>query len=75
MADVVMRSIEGAAGQRCVDLIRGADGWAWVECRRDPEDPHGWRRLGAPVGVFATEAAALDAAHDAVPWLGEEGAQ
>ena len=68
-----MRSVEDAGGQRCVDLIMGPTGrWAWVECRRDPEDAHGWRRIGLPDGSFADEAAALDAARAAVAWLAAE---
>ncbi|WP_284263058.1 hypothetical protein [Roseicyclus amphidinii] len=78
MAEVVMRSIEDASGQRCVDLVRGARGWAFVECRRDPEDAHGWRRMGVPAGGYGSQEAALDAgleaARVAVPWLAEEGA-
>lgn len=68
-----MRSIEDASGQRCVDLMRGTDGWAFVECRRDPEDAHGWRRLTRPVGGFRTEDGARDAALDAVGWLDRDG--
>jgi hypothetical protein len=74
MADVVMRSIEDRSGQRCVDMVRGLGGWAFVECRRDPEDAHGWRRVGVPSGGYGSEQAALDAARAAVPWLAEEGA-
>jgi hypothetical protein len=51
----VTRSLEGADGQRCVDILRGASGFGWVECRRDPEDSHGWRRLGAVRDGFASE--------------------
>lgn len=73
MADVVMVSIEDAGGQRCVDLIRREAGdWAWVECRRDPEDGHGWRRLGDPVAGFAGMDAARAAA-GVVGWIAEVG--
>jgi len=70
---VVMRSIEDLSGQRCVDLIRArADGcWAYVECRRDPEDAFGWRRLTEPVGRFDSEAAARAAAVAAIGWMRE----
>jgi len=68
-----MRSIEDASGQRCVDLIRGPDGWAFVECRRDPEDAHGWRWLTQPKGGFVSEVLALDAARRAVAWLDRDG--
>ncbi|AHM04193.1 hypothetical protein roselon_01827 [Roseibacterium elongatum DSM 19469] len=71
--DVVMRSIEDGSAQRCVDLIRlGSGGWAFVECRRDPEDDHGWRRVTAPLGGFASEGEALVAARRAVAWLAQE---
>jgi hypothetical protein len=42
---VVIRSIQDATGNRCVDIIHDPDGhFAFVECRSDPEDAHGWRR-------------------------------
>ena len=75
MAEGVMRSIEDASGQRCVDLIRGPDGWAFVECRRDPEDAHGWRRLMQPKGGFASEDMARHAARRMVAWLDGEATQ
>ncbi|WP_227284437.1 MULTISPECIES: hypothetical protein [Paracoccaceae] len=69
MKPVVMRSINDATGQRCVDIL-GTDGGAyWSECRRDPEDAHGWRRLDAPRGPYADETAAVLAARDAVGWM------
>lgn len=68
-----MQSIEDESGQRCVDLIRlRAGDWAWVECRRDPEDAHGWRRLGVPSGGFADAAAVRVAAGRDVEWLNGE---
>ena len=66
----VLRSIEDGGGARCVDIARGEAGYFWVECRRDPEDSHGWRHLGDPAGPFATEAEALATARGAVGWLG-----
>ena len=70
MKPVVMTSLEDASGDRCVDLRRLPDGsFDWVECRRDPEDSHGWRPLGAPVAGFADEHAARAAATDATGWL------
>lgn len=61
-------SLEDATGDRCVDLIE-ADDWAWVECRRDPEDAHGWRRLHPPVGGFASSDEARAAAAASVGWF------
>ena len=66
MRAVVRASLEDAGGDRCVDLIEGAS-WAWVECRRDPEDGHGWRRLHPPIDGFPDRAAAQ--ADAAVGWL------
>jgi hypothetical protein len=71
---VVRASLEDAGGDRCVDLIkRPGGGWAWVECRRDPEDGHGWRRLHPPVGGHAGRDDAERAARAAVGWLGSSG--
>ncbi|MBM2577934.1 hypothetical protein JQC91_16635 [Jannaschia sp. Os4] len=68
MRGVVEASLEDATGDRCVDLIRG-EGWAWAECRRDPEDAHGWRRLHPPRGGYADRAAAEAGARAGVGWL------
>jgi hypothetical protein len=65
----VLRSIEDAGGDRCVDILRDGGRFFWVECRRDPEDSHGWRHLGARSGGFETEEAALAAARAAVGWM------
>lgn len=70
---VVRASLEDATGDRCVDLIEDGAGcapWGWVECRRDPEDGHGWRRLHPPVTGFADRGAARADAAAAVGWLG-----
>jgi hypothetical protein len=69
LKQVVEASLEDAGGDRCVDLIRGPDGWSWVECRRDPEDTHGWRRLHPPRAGFADQAAAKSNATLSVGWL------
>ncbi len=66
-------SLEDATGDRCVDLIRAGDGWTWVECRRDPEDAHGWRRLHPPRGGFADRTAAHADAAATIGWLAPEG--
>ena len=62
-------SLEDATGDRCVDLLEGY-GWSWVECRRDPEDAHGWRHLHPPIGPFPHMDAARADASAAVAWLG-----
>lgn len=68
-----MASLEDPSGARCVDILRYRDGgWSWVECRRDPEDSHGWRRLTTDLpGPFADRDAAFAAACQAVGWLKE----
>jgi hypothetical protein len=73
MKPLVLASIEDASGDRCVDVIRLPDGqFAYRECRRDPEDGHGWRYLSeAPPTPFDTEAAARKAAVQDVGWMEE----
>lgn len=72
---LVLASIEDATGDRCVDIIRLIDGqFAYRECRRDPEDPHGWRYLSdAAPSAFDTKAAARKAAGQAVGWMDDGG--
>ncbi|KIT17967.1 hypothetical protein jaqu_02550 [Jannaschia aquimarina] len=67
---IVRASLEDTSGDRCVDLIEGEAGWAWVECRRDPEDGHGWRRLHPPRGGFADRTTAERDAGGVVGWMG-----
>lgn len=69
MGRPVISSIEDASGDRCVDLILDAGIWAWVECRRDPEDAIGWRRLHPPRGGFPDREAAHADARTAIGWL------
>ncbi|MEJ6393988.1 hypothetical protein V8J82_12015 [Gymnodinialimonas sp. 2305UL16-5] len=70
MKPLVVRSIEDWSGQRCVDVRRDPDAtFSWAECRRDPEDGHGWRYLGLGGGGFADEDAAMQAARAAVGWM------
>ena len=66
-----MLTIEDATGQRCVDIVEYGGRYGWTECRRDPEDGHGWRRLaGAPDFPFATFDAARADAQSQVGWIG-----
>lgn len=70
MKPLVVASIEDWSGQRCVDVRREPDGlFSWAECRRDPEDAHGWRFLGLGEGGFASEAVALVDAKATVGWM------
>jgi hypothetical protein len=66
---VVVRSLNDATGTRCVDVRQVAGGFEWVECRRDPEDGHGWRVIGAATGGYASVEAAMDGARAHVGWL------
>lgn len=72
---LVLASIEDATGDRCVDIIRLTDGqFAYRECRRDPEDGHGWRYLSdAAPTPFDSEDAARKAAVEAVGWMRDGG--
>ncbi len=69
MKPVVVRSINDADILRCVDILRTGGVFSWVECRRDPEDGSGWRRIGVPQGAFPTQDAAEAAARAAVAWM------
>lgn len=68
---IVYRSIENDAHDRCVDLFQRPDGtFGFEEFRRDVEDSGAW----TPVqfysdAIYATEAAALNAAVHTVQWL------
>lgn len=70
MKPVVARSIEDRSGLRCVDVRRHGDGlYSWAECRRDPEDSHGWRFLGLGAEGFSSEDDALSDARSKVDWV------
>ncbi|MGB3688383.1 MAG: hypothetical protein WBA02_03685 [Jannaschia helgolandensis] len=67
---LVLTSIEDTGGDRCVDILCMGEDYGWVECRRDPEDAHGWRHLHPPRMGFADAAAARAEAGRSVGWLG-----
>lgn len=69
--DKVIRSIENLDGTRCCDLFICPDGsHGFAEYRRDPEDSHGWRPVGAaPETGFPTQSGALSAARRQIAWL------
>ncbi len=69
MKPVVIRSINDAEAQRCVDIVQTGALFSWVECRRDPEDAHGWRRLTPPFGAFESLQDALADARAQIGWL------
>ena len=68
---IVFVSHENDAHDRCVDLFRRPDGThGFEEVRRDVEDARGWFPIGGHAArSFGDEAAALEAALAAVPWL------
>ena len=67
----VVTSCNDATGMRCIDILCQPDGrYRWQECRRVPEDSHGWRViLGCNDRSFGTEAEAMTRATEAVGWL------
>jgi hypothetical protein len=58
---------------RCVDIFVRPDGtFGFEEFRRDPEDMGAWTAVAYySAREFGTQAEALSAARDAVPWLPE----
>ena len=75
MRPVVIRSVNDGTSQRCVDFLRHGDGsFGFRECRRDPEDAHGWRHLSGIDGArFVTLTDAEYAAAAAVCWFSAGG--
>ena len=72
MKPLVLASIEDESGDRCVDILRLSDTeFGYSECRRDPEDSHGWRRLDGIAGGFQSEAAAREDARQTLLWMEE----
>jgi len=67
----VIRSIEDAHGERCVDLISRADGSVVFKvCRRDPEDGGRWSIVADHSAVaYASEESAYKAAAARFGWL------
>lgn len=71
--NLVVKSINAAGEDRCVDLFRRPDGtFGFEEYRRDVEDQRGWFAIGFFGNkTFETEGAALTAAIASVSWLKE----
>ena len=67
----VLASPSTSAVDRCVDIFVRPDGrFGFEEFRRDPEDMGAWTPVAYySTKEFETEADALSAARDAVPWL------
>ena len=69
--NLVVRSINAAGEDRCVDIFRRPDDtFGFEEYRRDVEDQRGWFAIGFYGSkTFETEVAALTAALAAISWL------
>ena len=69
----VLASPSTRAVDRCVDIFVRHDGsFGFEEFRRDPEDMGAWTPMAYySAQRYPTEAAAVDAAQHAVPWLPE----
>jgi len=69
----VVRSINLEGALQCVDIFRRPDGSFGFELyRRDPEDGRGWYPTGFFADAsFASEARAIEAACNGIPWLRE----
>jgi hypothetical protein len=71
---VVLAIIERRGNSLCLDIFRHGDGtYGFQEYRRDAEDLGAWSPQARTAGgVYATRAAALEAAKRVVPRLAEE---
>lgn len=69
MKPVVVISVNDETETWCVDVRQDDNGFSWVECRRDPEDNHGWRVISGPAGGFDTVGAAWNDARASVGWV------
>jgi len=76
MAKGVVTSLHNDAVDRCVDIVRRADGtFGFKEFRRDPEDSGGWTLVwDNAAAIYATEAEAVTAATASVAWLRDQQA-
>jgi hypothetical protein len=71
MTTRVIRSLHNDEGDRCVDIVKHADGtFGFKEFRRDPEDRGGWTLVGCnPQRIYSTGEEAIAAAKAVVAWL------
>jgi hypothetical protein len=70
----VTRSLHNDEVDRCVDIVKHADGtFGFKEFRRDPEDRGGWTLVSYnPRRIYSTGEEAVTAAKATVAWLREE---
>jgi hypothetical protein len=73
MTSDVIATLHNGDGDRCVKIVKRADGtFGLREFRKDPEDAGGWTLVSdSPTANHATKEQALDAARAGVAWLGE----
>jgi hypothetical protein len=71
MTSRAIAALHNEAGDRCVKIMRRADGtFGFDEFRKDPEDAGGWMLVGYNRhGIFATAEQATVAARSRVGWL------
>ncbi len=71
MKKTVLKSLETADGNRCVDIFQRADNSFGFEIyRRDVEDLSGWFPIGGYVdNRYTTENLATGAARQLAPWM------
>jgi hypothetical protein len=71
--NLVVKSVNAAGDDRCVDIFRRPDDtFGFEEYRRDVEDQRGWFAVGFYSSkTFQTETTALAGALAAVSWLQE----
>jgi hypothetical protein len=77
MASGVVTSLHNDDVDRCVDIIKHADGsFGFKEFRRDPEDSGGWTLIAFnPRARYASAAEAIAAATTLVAWLRDQQAK
>ena len=68
---MVIHSIEDDTGIHCVDVAEDTNGtFTFKVFRRDPEDQGRWTLVADfSKTVYASEAAAFDAAGEKIPWV------
>jgi hypothetical protein len=71
MGSAVVTTLHNESGDRCVKVIRHAEGrFGFQEFRKDPEDAGGWTLVSDARGsIHATEGHAQAAARAGVGWL------
>jgi hypothetical protein len=70
---LVVASHQTPDASRCVDIFSRPNGtFGFEEFRRDPEDMGMWTPMSYHSGLeFASESEAVQAARQAVPWVGQ----